>query len=311
MIRLIGIYREKEYSPGRHQSNDALLLQQVAVSLRKCGCAIDLTTIDRVRTSGAADAAAPPNAALILSMCQGRAALRLLAGWEDAGAQIVNSPRAALNTYRDRLPALMAGAGVPFPETRIVSTSAAASPHAALAQLPQRGVRSSPGAGRALEHMIAGGAWLKRGDVHASVTADVQRIESPAALGAGRAEFASRGIHVAAVQAHRAGDEIKFYGVGESFFHWFYSGSSREHAFDRAALPRLAARAAAAAGLEIFGGDVIVSSDGELTLIDLNDWPSFAPCRDRAADAIGHYIMRRAHAAWCPSLVPSANESAV
>jgi len=35
---------------------------------------------------------------------------------------IVNSPRAARNTYRDRLPALMAGAGVPFPETALIAT---------------------------------------------------------------------------------------------------------------------------------------------------------------------------------------------
>ena len=66
-----------------------------------------------------------------------------------------------------------------------------------------------------------------------------------------------------------------------------------------------------AAGLEIFGGDVIVAPSGELTLIDLNDWPSFAPCRDRASDAIAEHLMRRVDAAWNPGLVSSANESAV
>ncbi len=288
MTRLLGIYREKEYSPGRHQSNDALLLEQVADRLRDRDFAIDLMTIDRASTPEPAWEDVP----LVFSMCQGRAALERLAGWEDAGAQVVNSPRAALNTYRDRLPALMIRAGVPFPTTQIVPTAGAV----------------------ALQTSIDGGVWLKRGDVHASVTADVQRIDSLAALDAGRVEFASRGIGVAAVQAHRPGDEIKFYGVGHApsvFFHWFYSGPSRQYAFDRSALPRLAARAAAAAGLEIFGGDVIVSPGGELTLIDLNDWPSFAPCRERAADAIAHYLTRRVHAAWNPGLVSSANESAL
>ena len=288
MTRLLGLYREKQYSPGRHQSNDALLLEQVADRLRDRDFAIDLIAIDRAR----APEPAWDDAALVFSMCQGRAALELLGGWEDSGAQIVNSPRAALNTYRDRLPALMVRAGVPFPATEIVPTTGEV----------------------ALQAMTDEGVWLKRGDVHASVTADVQRIDSLAALEAGRAEFASRGIGVAAVQAHRSGDEIKFYGVGHApslFFHWFYSGPSRQHAFDRSALPRLAARAAAAAGLEIFGGDVIVSPGGELTLIDLNDWPSFAPCRERAADAIAHYLTRRVHAAWNPGLVSSANESAV
>jgi hypothetical protein len=50
------------------------------------------------------------------------------------------------------------------------------------------------------------------------------------------------------------------------------------------------------AGLDIFGGDVIVSPEGELTLIDLNDWPSFAPCRERASYAIAEFISKRVHA---------------
>ena len=57
--------------------------------------------------------------------------------------------------------------------------------------------------------------------------------------------------------------------------------------------------------------DVIVASTGDLTLIDLNDWPSFAPCREAAADAIADYLARRVHAAWNPGLVSSANQSAL
>jgi hypothetical protein len=111
------------------------------------------------------------------------------------------------------------------------------------------------------------------------------------------ADFARRGIALAALQAHRAGDEIKFYGVaGGRFFHWLYSGETRKHPFNFPHLESLATRAAVAAGLDIFGGDVIVSPLGELTLIDLNDWPSFAPCRERAAYAIADFIRRRAHA---------------
>jgi len=56
---------------------------------------------------------------------------------------------------------------------------------------------------------------------------------------------------------------------------------------------------------------VIVAPSGELTLIDLNDWPSFAPCRDAASEAIADHLMRRVDAAWNTGLVSSANESAV
>ena len=99
MIRLLGLYREKECSPGRHQSNDALLLDEVACCLRaRSDFSVELSTIEQL-------SARRPTATLVFSMCQGPAALDLLAGWERSGVPIVNSPRAARNTYRDRLQA--------------------------------------------------------------------------------------------------------------------------------------------------------------------------------------------------------------
>jgi hypothetical protein len=269
MKRLLGLYREKQYSPGRHQSNDALLLDQIAHRLREREFAVDLMTLEEANGAHA-------EAILVFSMCQGRAALESLAQWESHGTRIMNSPRAALNTHRDRLPALMVEARLPFPQTNLVSTE------------------GSPNL-RGLD--LAEGIWLKRGDIHASVTADVQWIDSRDRLEAGLSEFARRGIDLAALQAHRAGDEIKFYGVaGGAFFHWFYSGNARKYPFDSAQLQKLGDEAATAAGLDVFGGDVIVSPTGELTLIDLNDWPSFAPCRERAAYAIADFITKRVHA---------------
>jgi hypothetical protein len=269
MKRLLGLYREKQYSPGRHQSNDVLLLDQIAHRLREREFAVDLTTLAEANGRRS-------DAPIVFSMCQGRSALENLAEWEREGVKIINSPRAALNTHRDRLPALMVEAGVAFPQTYLVGTTGSVDLHS-------------------LD--LNSGIWLKRGDVHASVTADVQWVDSRDRLNAGLADFSRRGIDMAALQAHRAGDEIKFYGVaGGGFFHWFYSGETRKYPFNFSQLESLANRAAAAAGLDIFGGDVIVSAAGELTLIDLNDWPSFAPCRERAAYAIADFIARRVHA---------------
>ncbi|MEY2564335.1 MAG: hypothetical protein QOH88_2528 [Verrucomicrobiota bacterium] len=269
MKRLLGLYREKQYSPGRHQSNDVLLLDQIAHRLREREFAVDLMTLEEAKSRRT-------EAAIIFSMCQGREALESLAEWEQEGVRIINSPRSALNTHRDRLPALMVEARVSFPQTYLVQTREKADLHS-------------------LD--LNGGIWLKRGDVHASVTADVQWVDSRERLEAGLADFSKRGIDQAAVQAHRAGDEIKFYGVGGGgFFHWFYSGEAQKFSFNFAHLESLANQAANAAGLDIFGGDVIVSPSGELTLIDLNDWPSFAPCRERAAYAIADFITRRVHA---------------
>jgi len=269
MKRLLGLYREKQYSPGRHQSNDALLLDQIAHRLREREFAVDLMTLEEANGARA-------NATLVFSMCQGRAALENLAQWEREGVRIMNSPRAALNTHRDRLPVLMIDARLPFPQTNLMATDAPPDLH---------------------NLDLDEGIWLKRGDVHASVTADVQWIDSRERLEAGLADFARREIKLAALQAHRAGDEIKFYGVaGGAFFHWFYSGNAHKYSFDSARLQELGNAAAAAAGLDVYGGDVIVSCRGELTLIDLNDWPSFAPCRERAAYAIADFIIKRVHA---------------
>jgi hypothetical protein len=154
--------------------------------------------------------------------------------------------------------------------------------------------------------------WLKRGDVHASVSADVQRIDTPEALREGLADFISRGIPHAALQDHRAGSEIKFYGVaGGSFFHWFFTSRVGECRPSSASLQHLGERAARAAGLDVFGGDIIVDPSGALTLIDLNDWPSFAPCRDAASEAIAESLMRRLNGSWNAGLVRSANPSAI
>ena len=72
MTRLVGLYREAECSPGRHRSNDTLLLEQVAECLRASGYDVELAPIDGI-------AARRGDAALIFSMCQGPTALERLA----------------------------------------------------------------------------------------------------------------------------------------------------------------------------------------------------------------------------------------
>ncbi len=95
----------------------------------------------------------------------------------------------------------------------------------------------------------------------------------------------------AVFQKHCEGDEVKFYAVnGKRLFWPYYPRECEGHPFDEKALRTLADRAAQALGLTIYGGDAIISPDGDITLIDLNDWPSFAPCRGAAASAIAKYL---------------------
>ena len=55
-------------------------------------------------------------------------------------------------------------------------------------------------------------------------------------------------------------------------------------------LKELVFAAARAVGLEVFGGDVAFPEPDAPVLIDLNDWPSFAPIRGPAARAIAGYV---------------------
>ena len=63
---------------------------------------------------------------------------------------------------------------------------------------------------------------------------------------------------------------------------------------DEDRLRELVFAAARAVGLEVFGGDVAFPKPDAPVLIDLNDWPSFAPVRVAAAAAIAAYIDEKA-----------------
>ncbi|MCG8544563.1 MAG: hypothetical protein MJE12_10170, partial [Alphaproteobacteria bacterium] len=115
--------------------------------------------------------------------------------------------------------------------------------------------------------------------------------------------LAARGIERAMLQRHVDGDLIKFYGVGDPnqpvdrnfWFRWFYHKDQElsGHPFDEELLQSFATRAAAAIGLEVFGGDAIVTADNQIFLIDINAWPSFALYRDEASTEIAAHLADR------------------
>jgi glutathione synthase/RimK-type ligase-like ATP-grasp enzyme len=64
--------------------------------------------------------------------------------------------------------------------------------------------------------------------------------------------------------------------------------------FEQATLRELARTSAEALGLHVFGGDAIIAPDGRVAIIDINDWPSFAPIRDGASQHIAQLLYRKA-----------------
>jgi hypothetical protein len=138
--------------------------------------------------------------------------------------------------------------------------------------------------------------WIKRGDVHAERPEDVVAVPLEY-LEPALAAFAARDVCRVALQEHIPGPVVKFYGVADGrFFRWYDAATGprgRPPAIHQRRLRELACEAAGILGLEVYGGDVAFPEPDRPVLIDLNDWPSFAPFRADAARAIAEYVGRR------------------
>lgn len=269
MKRLVALYRSPTYSPHAHRQNDTAILDATVDGLERRGW-------DVVRT-GERDVAAGrlPPADVYVNMCQGPAASERLLDLVPKAALAVNPPESVLNCHRHRLVAKMAAAGLAFPRTLIVPT---ADPQTVMPLVHQLNGDGRP-------------VWVKRGDVHAETSADVVATKESGVRDAISA-FARRGVSRVALQAHVPGPIVKFYAVADGrFFSWYAAdGGGSSFAVSEESLRRLVFAAARAVGLEVFGGDVAFPTPDAPVLIDLNDWPSFAPVRAAAATAIAAYV---------------------
>jgi glutathione synthase/RimK-type ligase-like ATP-grasp enzyme len=260
-MRIVCVSREPLYSPGKVEADRAILEAVVDHLGRKH----EVRTIDP--GSGLAESA---DASAALVMCQGPEALRTLRSWQASGLRVVNTPDAIEACHRRRMIPAFERARIAHPESRLIET------------------QSRPEA----PAWLSAGAWLKRGDVHATRPQDVVAVSTADGLASAVASFHRRGIGSAVVQRHIEGQVIKFYAVPGRFFRCYWPDGSPCDLGDRERreLIALAEGAAAALGLEIFGGDCVREPNGRLWLIDMNDWPSYAPCRSTAAEAIADYF---------------------
>ena len=275
-IRVVGVSRGNEFSPN-HIGNDAAIFQGAAGELVKRGCEVTVFP-EREFVAGHIQAD------FIFDMARDNATIARLKALEDAGALVVNSGYGIDNCARQPMTELLIKNGIPHPETWIISTVDNA----------------------ALPNVFP--YWIKRGDSHAMVKEDVVYVECKREAEMVLADFRKRGIPVAVINEHLVGDLVKFYGVqGTDFFYSFYpteqshskygleaiNGKARGFFFDRNKLKDYANRAAEVLRVPIYGGDCVVSAKGEIRIIDFNDWPSFAPCREEAAPYIAECIYNR------------------
>ena len=198
----------------------------------------------------------------IFNMVRDWKSIHKLQALEDRGYCVVNSGYGIENCTREKMTRLLLSNHISHPRSLILQTT-----EDPIAQMEEEGFYN---------------CWIKRGDFHAI----------------------HRGIPSAVINEHLVGDLVKFYGVaGTDFFYWFYpsnmhhskfgleaiNGTAKGLPFDEQTLQTLCNEAAKVLHVEVYGGDCIVDEEGTIRLIDFNDWPSFAPCREAAAP----YIARR------------------
>ncbi|MBI3300033.1 MAG: hypothetical protein HYZ75_17850 [Elusimicrobia bacterium] len=272
MLRCLGVFRELQNSPGR-ETDDALILKAVLEQLEVLGVKTTAVTPEEL------DELPNFDYDLIIPMCEAPERIARLDGAEkrSPGTLWVNRPSSVLACYRTSMvPVLQAEPGLRLPPSELRSVTG--------------------GPGEPPKFPAPEGWWAKRGDVHNTCDHDVVRIARWSDASAILGDFERREIVRWVVQAHQPGDLVKFYGVGPGhWFTWFYHDPVRAKRiqFDLDTLAGQAAAGAKALGLEVFGGDAIISESGQISIIDLNSWPSFALVRHGAAVQISWHLQRR------------------
>ncbi|MDE6266940.1 MAG: hypothetical protein K2M07_06300 [Muribaculaceae bacterium] len=278
-IKIAGVMRAGAYSPN-HIGNDTAIFNATVEQLRKRGCEVTVYSEEQLISGQVKER-------IIVNMCREQRSIAILQQMEDDGCLVINSGYGIENCTRERMTRILIASNIPYPESLIVNTN-----EVIRDKLVENGYTQ---------------AWIKRGDFHAMHKEDVSYVRHPEEAQEVLQEYFLRGINRAVINRHLVGDLIKFYGVqGTPFFFWFYpfdeghskygheaiNGKSQGIKFDIERMKQICQEASEVLDVKIYGGDCIVSPEGDIRIIDFNDWPSFAPCRNEAAPYIAKCIFQ-------------------
>ncbi|MFA7361342.1 MAG: hypothetical protein WC139_09930 [Candidatus Kapaibacterium sp.] len=267
MIEIAGIKRKVEFSP-HHVSNDFLIMQETAEELRKFGVKVtiyneeDLFDVE-IRED------------YIFSMVQSPEGSNKLLDIAKNKIFVLNTPESVINCYRYNMNRIMEENNIPFPKNSIIDT----------------GTKDFVFVGN-----FKNKVWIKRSDAHAVQKEDVVYLDSLVKVKYIFNEFRNRGLQDCVIQNHIEGNTVKFYSVYGSDLFYFYTTDLKYCVnFNEERLKNIANKAARALGLEVFGGDAIITEDSEIIIVDMNDWPSFAPVREKASKEIAKLIINKVY----------------
>lgn len=296
---VVGVSRGESFSPN-HVGNDAAIFKCVMDELRRSGFIVESYT-----ESSFVALPIYTEPVIVVSMARDSVTLDRLKEWETTGHRVVNSPYGVANCTRKSMTEILVNHDISHPHSWIIDLNKAISSMGNLSAFDNDLRLGRDSVFSYLSEKLTFPCWVKRGDSHAMVREDVSYADCKEQVSEILHDFVRRGIGSAVINEHLKGDLVKFYGVKDTpFFYNFYPSSAMHskfgletinglpqgHAFDVNELRNQANRAASVLNVPIYGGDAIVEEGGTIRIIDFNDWPSFAPCREDAACAIAAYI---------------------
>lgn len=234
---------------------------------------------------------------IVLHMTRSTRAMEILEHWETIGCRVLNSTRSIHGVEREALAMQCAKWGIPTPTTWVIPTT---SPVAWVAETTEKTLGPIPFP-----------CWMKRTGTCAQQPDDVCFVPDAETYHHSLARFRAREIYKVVVMEHLEGTAIKFYGVQGTDF--FYSLPACQLGYDKwtdrsvgtrvpSPVPETYAKTLShirelieqdSRGIPVvYGGDAIIGHDGIARLIDLNDWPSFSVCREKAANAIVQLVTK-------------------
>lgn len=267
MTKIATIARNPIDSPNM-TANDAAILQRITAELKARGAEV---------VQVAEGKELPRDIQAVCSMSRTKEVLEMLKKAEKDSIIVFNTIKAVENCSRRLFMEILHKTGIPQPPYRIIGSS----------DTPDESLFP---------------CWIKKANGWSTCKEDVCFAATAADARMALEQMASRGIMQCIQMLHCTGDIVKFYGIGEDFFHYCYpcsgkfghekiNGTPKHTPFDSSALKEIAQKAASALGLTIYGGDAVVTDDGCIFIIDINDFPSFTAVRDEAAKEIARLII--------------------
>lgn len=268
---IAAVYRSHEHSPNLTDA-DSRIINAASIKLQERRYAIHRYTEAQFIETDITEPA-------IINMCRKPRSIEKLCRLEAEGKTVINSGHAIRKCTKRKLWEISTANNIETPATVIVGSTDTT--------LPFSGTFRP--------------CWLKLPDESVTDKDDIIYAGTPAEYREALTRYHSRAITEVLVCEHLEGDLLKFYAVsGDRYLYTLYPKQSGYSKFGYEAnnsdvkfypykterLKEICNIMSRETGITVFGGDCIITPDGKINIIDLNDWPSFSPCAEEASEAI-------------------------